>query len=75
MTSKEKAEDLLNKMLFEIEYNCQPSLSKMIARECALIAADELEKQEAVLLGYEMVCSYSSEYWQEVKQEIKNSVN
>lgn len=42
MTPEEKSEDLINKMLFEIEYNCQPSLSTMVAKQCALIAVDEI---------------------------------
>lgn len=37
-------------------------------KQAALICVDELEKFEGETLGYKT--SYSSEFWQEVKQEI-----
>ena len=43
MTPKEKAKDIFNKMLFEIEYNCQPSIKEMIAKKCALILVKEIQ--------------------------------
>jgi hypothetical protein len=64
MTPKEKAEDLLKKMLFEIEHNCQDSLTKMVAKECAIITCNEV-------LGY-MGADRGYEFWTLVKQEIKN---
>jgi len=66
MTPKEKAKEMYDKMLNSDIMN----MTKYCAKQCALIAVDELEKQEATLLNYNSE-SYSSEYWQEVKQEIE----
>ena len=63
MTPKEKAKELINRY-----YSITGPFTE--AKQCALIAVDELELHEAVLLGYETDYGYSSEYWQEVKQEI-----
>ena len=63
MTPKEKAEELLNKMIYEIMYNCQPTLSGMVAKQCALIACNEV-------LGY-MGADRGYAFWSEVKQEIE----
>ena len=79
MTTKAKAEELFGKFA-DIEhlgvfgnYNgtweWSSSLWRQQAKECALIAVDEIEKQESIALGYDYNI-YSSEYWQEVKQEI-----
>lgn len=65
MTPKEKAENLYNRMLPK-----SGVVFKSQAKQCALVAVDELEKQQATLLGYNSDM-YSSEYWQEVKQELK----
>ena len=64
MTPQEKALDLYNRMIVDF------TIDKWQSKQCALIVVDELEKQEATLLNYNSE-SYSSEYWQEVKQEIK----
>ncbi len=63
MTPKEKALELIGKFYYTgiDEYSC---------KQCALIAINELEKQEATLLNYTSE-RYSSEYWQEVKKEIE----
>ena len=65
MTPKEKAENLYNRMLPK-----SGVVFKLQAKQCALVAVDELEKQQATLLEYNSDM-YSSEYWQEVKQELK----
>ena len=41
MDEKEKARELFDKMKFECEFNCQPSIVNMIAVRCAVIACDE----------------------------------
>ena len=75
MTPKEKAEELCRKMLYQIEWNAQPSTVKGVAKQCALIAVDEtirtlnedirdLDVRGNVLLDL-------IEYWREVKQEIE----
>jgi hypothetical protein len=65
MTPKEKAEELFDKMMYHIMYNCQPTLSEMVAKQCALIAVDEILKLELQEV-YQNI-----DYWQEVKQEIE----
>ena len=64
MTPQEKALNLYNRMIVDF------TIDKWQSKQCALIVVDELEKQEATLLNYNSE-SYSSEYWQEVKQEIE----
>ena len=56
MTAKEKAEELFDKMAFEV---CGTD-----AKICALIAVDEIIKESRD-------DEYAEQYWQEVKQEIK----
>jgi len=66
MTPKEKADELCKKMLYQIEWNAEPSTVKGVAKECALIAVDEILK----------VAFYSTDkiynYYIEVEQEIEN---
>ena len=65
MSPQEKAEELCRKMLFQIEWNAQPSTVKGIAKECALICCNE------VLNNLEDHTGEDIAYWEEVKQEIK----
>ena len=60
MTPKEKAQELFDKILNEIDKTCDDYFT---AKQCALIVVDEV-------LGF---LSYEShiKYWQEVKQEIE----
>ena len=66
MTPKEKAEELVNKYKFtEI-----PNYTSMFeVKECALIAVDEILLNEE---NKHTVLSKIYDYWEEVKQEIKN---
>ena len=64
MTPKEKADRLCMDMLLQIECNCQPSIYKMIAKQCAIIAVDEILDLLSRSLNPPI------NYWQEVKQEI-----
>ena len=63
MTPIEKAKDLIEKMCynyFDEHHNC----SLYVAKNCALIAVDELiDNCENV---------FDADYWKEVKQEINN---
>jgi hypothetical protein len=75
MTPKEKARELFDKMMYHIMYNCQPTLSEMVAKECALIAVDEIEK---ALTDYGRGDSFQLQnmdsefrYWEQVKNEIE----
>ena len=63
MTPQEKAKQLVDKMMYEIMYNCQPTLSGMVAKQCALIACNEV-------LGY-MGADRGYEFWMTVKLEIE----
>ena len=60
MTPKEKAQELIDKMTMEI--------GKFNAKHCALIAVDEILSINSVDKDLEL-----SDYWEEVKQEIKNN--
>jgi hypothetical protein len=68
MTPKEKAEELVNK------YNKGSdllywSLNWIQAKECALIAVDEILKDREEIDGMRVI---NDPYWLEVKQEINN---
>jgi hypothetical protein len=68
MTPKEKAEDLVDKFIqyvpaeeeFELDY----------AKQCALIAVDEILDANPSLIKYNDI-ELDDIYWQEVKQEIE----
>lgn len=74
-TPKEKAKEIYLKLYIPDYCYAKPGMAadwrKRASKRNALIAVDELEKQEAKLLGYNSE-RYSSEYWQEVKNEIQN---
>jgi hypothetical protein len=73
MTPKEKAMDIFNKMMHDIMYNCQPTLSEMLAKQCALIAVDEILSVIDGLFTEPYLDSLDEkEYWQQVKTEIEN---
>jgi hypothetical protein len=63
MTPQEKAAHLILTYMAIL-------VKKDLAKKCALATSNELEKQESNLLAYDPD-RYSSEYWQEVKQEIE----
>ena len=65
MTPKEKAEDLVD--LYLKNKRLTFALNKFLAKQCALIAVDELIKEGFFTDGY-----YNrAAFWQEVKQEIE----
>ncbi len=65
MTSKEKAKDLVQDMYFEVPYVHDPTEPQgdYIAKQCALIAVDEILKV--------IHTNMEDKYWQQVKQEIE----
>jgi hypothetical protein len=64
MTPKEKAKELYKKM-----YTQHPNIYPLTAKQCALIAVEEIIK---TLYEYHYDSeSGAYEYWQEVKQEIE----
>jgi hypothetical protein len=66
MTAKEKAEELVLRYL-RIDNNTKEWFNKHIAKQCALIAVEEIinsiDAEDHVILYF---------YWQKVKQEIEN---
>jgi len=62
MTSKEKAKELYFKM------HSQEHIISKEAKQCALIAVDEILNVIIGSYDYEL----ENKYWQEVKQEIEN---
>ena len=64
MTPKEKANELVNKYLM----NTPVGFHIDDAKECALIAVDEILNND----GFTQFDIYLTEYWQEVKKEIEN---
>jgi len=65
MTPKEKAKELVDKYL-NADYM---QLSIYVAKECALIAVDEII--DAILIIYDYDFESLNKYWQDVKQEIE----
>ena len=63
MTPKEKAKELFDKMLNEIDKTCDDYFT---AKQCALMAVDEILK---VSLFFKLIAE--TEYWEEVKKEIE----
>ena len=60
---REKASELIKKIVFEIEYNCQPSIVQMVAKKLAIITIDEIIKE----LNQECEETQAPLYWEEVK--------
>lgn len=75
MTPKEKAKQLYDKMEFETKYNSQPSTVDVMCKKLALVCVDELISCLPSINGrppnYQDRDKYTSEYWQEVKKEIR----
>jgi hypothetical protein len=68
MTPKEKANNLCMRFLIQTTTDIPYGINKAIAKECALIAVDEIFKTgllEGSTLGI------NKKYWQEVKKEIE----
>lgn len=76
MTPKEKAIELFDKMIFNQAISIKldyPHLANEYAKDCALIAVDEIIKNmpKGFYSGLRPYYKGSDlEYWQEVKQEI-----
>jgi hypothetical protein len=69
MTPKEKALELYNKFFTNVPFltaGCHPLDDYNAAKQCALIAVDEI--LNSILGNYEF--DFLRNYWQEVKQEI-----
>jgi hypothetical protein len=72
MTPKEKAKELVNKYYIILMKKNYPNVAQMdAAKECALIAVDELISSHNKWDDYAQTNSEEYYYWQEVKQEIE----
>jgi hypothetical protein len=71
MTPKEKAEELVLKYL-RIDNNTKEWFNKHIAKQCALIAVDEILNNNNKIPGNVdgLHTIENTSYWQQVKQEI-----
>jgi hypothetical protein len=61
MTPKEKAQELFDKYWALIAYKIEGSVGRLVIKQSALIAVDEILKLRVNI-----------PYWQEVKEEIEN---
>lgn len=66
MTPKEKANDLCMMFLIKTTTDIPYGVNKTIAKECALIAVDEIIKELEYGVG-----KSATEWWHEVKKEIE----
>ena len=41
MEVSKKANELFDKMMYQIQYNCSPTISEMVSKECAKIVCNE----------------------------------
>jgi hypothetical protein len=67
MTPKEKANNLCMRFLIQTTTDIPYGINKTIAKECALIAVDEIIDWSSQWSGLHNEISY----WQEVKKEIE----
>jgi len=71
MKPKEKAEELVKKM-YAVHSNSASDITLMFAKDCALVAVDEIINTDMLMNEdtYVMTPSYL-QYWQQVKQKIE----
>ena len=75
MTPKEKAEELVDKFRMNVLDYEGSGLNTFKAKQCALIAVDEIIKtlkDNDLYIGGETNIDDIIRFWQEVKQEIEN---
>ena len=70
MTPKEKAEQLINAFVPQVRWKMGQEDVLKRAKECALIAVDEIKEQLLVNLSNDVSAIYAI-YWEKVKQEIE----
>jgi len=68
MTPKEKADELVKKM-YEVRSGSVSMITLHFAKQCALIAVDEILKDREEIDGMRVI---NDPYWSKVKEEIKN---
>ena len=70
MTPKQKANSLCMKFLIQTTTDIPYGINKAIAKECALIAVDEIIASNPIAFDENDNC-IEKNWWQEVKIEIK----
>lgn len=70
MTPKQKANSLCMKFLIQTTTDIPYGINKTIAKECALIAVDEIIASNPIAFDEDDNC-IGKQWWQEVKTEIE----
>jgi hypothetical protein len=70
MTPKQKANSLCMKFLIQTTTDIPYGINKAIAKECALIAVDEIIEANPIAFDEDDNC-IAKQWWQEVKTEIE----
>jgi hypothetical protein len=70
MTPKQKANSLCMKFLIQTTTDIPYGINKAIAKECALIAVDEIIASNPIAFDEDDNC-IAKDWWQEVKIEIE----
>jgi hypothetical protein len=70
MTPEEKANNLCMRFLIQTTTDIPYGINKTIAKECALIAVDEIIASNPIAFDEEDNC-IAKQWWQEVKKEIE----
>ena len=70
MTPKEKADELVKK-IYKVMSDSVSDITLYFAKQCALIAVDELINCSISYDNYNATWASQVKYWQEVKQEIE----
>jgi hypothetical protein len=70
MTPKQKANSLCMKFLIQTTTDIPYGINKTIAKECALIAVDEIIASNPIAFDEEDNC-IEKNWWKEVKKEIE----
>jgi hypothetical protein len=71
MTPKEKAKELYDKYWTLIAYKIEGSVGRLVIKQCALIAVDEILDLKHIVTLRRNMHEMELEYWDEVKQEIE----
>mgnify|MGYP003335220931 CR=1 FL=1 len=71
MTPKEKADQLFDKCLLKTIYKLEGKTWRLVAKQCALIAVDEILDIPKIASFRRDEVYMELEYWHEVKQEIE----
>jgi hypothetical protein len=70
MTPEQKANNLCMKFLIQTTTDIPYGINKTIAKECALIAVDEIIASNPIAFDEQDNC-IAKQWWQEVKTEIE----